>query len=553
MAKRLLCVLLSVLMVVAMLPMGVVADDADTSSWQLALLGFDGNYSGWTASSETKASTGSLKLSATVQAMMDANSIESIDSFGGFQAQIWNLSSTDEGATYDYVISVNGEELLTGSGTVEVSEYNATSITQVTSENAFSYGSHEFATDDTVTVVISNVQVASEDSGDEDDEGDVEDDETTTVTGTLTTVWSGDNGTLNFNFSDFFDSYSKGDTFLITVTMSGTTYYGGQVGANDVDGWKTLDNQFSSDDSCNATATLTVNAQYDYPYGGGNVQLYWIGDGSVDVTVTCEKVEETSTTTPTFYGKTLSLGGTIGVNFYVDFTDVDGADDYYVEFTVDGTTTEVYSSGTDANGYYKYTCSVPCWEMGTTIEAVLTNGDTVADTCTYSVETYANNMKSASTELGNLVTAMLEYGNCAATYNSKSTTVEEVAGNIKNVTADDLADYKADVADDADASMLEAYLSLYYSCDLSFELNGGYTMTIDGVEADTIENILVQDWDKTYEIVIYNGDEAVCSVTYSVLSYAYTVVANSDEYDESLVNLVKAMYLYNVAADAYIG
>lgn len=306
------------------------------------------------------------------------------------------------------------------------------------------------------------------------------------------------------------------------------------------------DTSVSSDESGTATATLDSSAIKQ-------IYIYSSSAGELEITnVTYELPSED--VLPSFYGKTLSLGGQIGVNFYVDFTDVDGADDYYVTFTVgDGTSTDVYSSGTDSNGYYKYTCSVPCWEMGTTIKAVLTNGETVADTCEYSVETYANNMQSYSTALGNLVTAMLEYGNCAATYNTQSTTVDDVAGNIEDVIADDLAEYKAVVEDEADASMLEAYLSLYYSCDLSFELTGDYTMTIDGVETDTIEDILVQNWDKTYNIVIYKDDEAVCSLTYSVLSYAYTVVANSDDYDVELVDLVKSMYLYNVAADAYNG
>ena len=54
---------------------------------------------------------------------------------------------------------------------------------------------------------------------------------------------------------------------------------------------------------------------------------------------------------------------------------------------------------------------------------------------------------------------------------------------------------------------------------------------------------------KMYTIKVSSSDGTILTLKYSALSYAYKAV--QDNTDPALVRLVKAMYLYNRAADEY--
>ena len=69
------------------------------------------------------------------------------------------------------------------------------------------------------------------------------------------------------------------------------------------------------------------------------------------------------------------------------------------------------------------------------------------------------------------------------------------------------------------------------------EKDGYYYKEITGISADKLG---------TAQSVTVDG----YTVSYSPLSYAYAVL-KSDSTDESLKNLVKALYLYEQAAEAY--
>ncbi len=83
-------------------------------------------------------------------------------------------------------------------------------------------------------------------------------------------------------------------------------------------------------------------------------------------------------------------------------------------------------------------------------------------------------------------------------------------------------------------------------------VDSAYTVYIDDVEASSLANVLVQEWDTEHAVDVKDSSgETVCSFTYSVLSYVYTVLSDTSSYDADVVSLVQAMYLYWDAAVAY--
>ncbi len=468
-------------------------------------------------------------------------------------------------------------------GTKVASKYGSTSIdcstytSELTSSNVVSFviknNTYNADEDNTIsrTWTVSSFSVtAVQETSSDDDTGDTGD--TTDYTfpiegvamgGTGSASYDSTTGTITFTSGTWTSSgwwFGSGSTVKLeslTITFAEATSHYMNVAVEYTDSTESTSVAINSGST---SVTVTPEDAYikqiyiaDSNSNGGTLKI-------ANVTYTVASDEEE--TTPTFYGKTLSLGGTIGVNFYVNFTGIDEASrtDYSVKFTVDGSEAEVAYSDASTGSYgsddiVMFTCDVNCWEMGTEITAVITDGAEDYDSCTYSVATYASNMSSSN--IADLASAMLTYGHYAYAYKGNGSEVSYTDVS-SSVTASTLEGYKASVTS-GDSSVIEASLTLDETCELSFELTEdyatGYTITIEGTKATRITDILVQDWDKTFTVVVTNDStgETVCEIEYSVLSYAYTVVNNSSDYATSLVNLVKAMYLYNAAADAYIG
>ncbi len=181
-----------------------------------------------------------------------------------------------------------------------------------------------------------------------------------------------DTTAYSFNYSDYLTDYAVGDTIVITATLESDSYYGGALGANDVTGW--LSENYSNTDNYDdtVTVTLTVSSEYAYPYGGGQVQLWWIGGTYVNVTsLTLEKVEAACThdslthveATPA----TCEGDGNTEYWYCADcdkyFSDADAT----TEITLDDTVVEATGHSYEAvvteptcteGGYTTYTCSV---------------------------------------------------------------------------------------------------------------------------------------------------------------------------------------------------
>ena len=296
-----------------------------------------------------------------------------------------------------------------------------------------------------------------------------------------------------------------------------------------------------------------------------------------------------------FTGHSLSLGGDIGVNFYIDLTD-DEVQTATVDFCwiVNGTekTHSVNIKDVEHNSCgYKASCPIAVAEMTYDITATLTvGGKTYKDT--YSAVTYANviltdsdfaeryvnaenekgkNGQERLEQLQTLVKMMLEYGTKAQIRFDRNT------DNLANGGTDFFSD---EVTLTSNADNMSEYLS---ACGLEYvgtsvvylskttlrhyykivepdlfteEIQSGITFDGTAVTYGTRNgmiyfdkiNISASNLDTAYVISINGHDYRYSALDYSALSY------NGDDksYGESIAKqLAAAVYRYNTAANAF--
>ena len=103
------------------------------------------------------------------------------------------------------------------------------------------------------------------------------------------------------------------------------------------------------------------------------------------------------------------------------------------------------------------------------------------------------------------------------------------------------------------STTLMVYFQLAEGVDVSsltFRVNG---VKVDAVEAGSyylvsIENIAAHDLDTVYTITVSDGTNTL-EATYSAMTYVYNIL--SRDRAQELKNVVAALRLYNLAADAY--
>ncbi len=114
------------------------------------------------------------------------------------------------------------------------------------------------------------------------------------------------------------------------------------------------------------------------------------------------------------------------------------------------------------------------------------------------------------------------------------------------------------------SASLPASISAYLdkACDLRIKLPAGYSVTVDGEDIEPVESgeyyiysikgILAQNYAKGYTFVVTkDGEETATDVTCSVLAYIGACLDRGVG-DANMQNLMKAMYHYYVAAEAYV-
>ncbi len=276
-----------------------------------------------------------------------------------------------------------------------------------------------------------------------------------------------------------------------------------------------------------------------------------------------------------FTGHSVTLGGDIGVNFFLNS---DVLNNYSgtktVKFTVDGkeTTVDVPATATD-NGYM-VTCNVVAAQMAHKIKAVVyVDGTALDQTDSYSVQDYAEGVykdENKPEKLRALAKAMLNYGAMAQTvfYNSlkehpalanktvgyndyEAVTAEQIGDAVKGTSADLNKVAEKLGAEYYTSSLI--YLSkntlrLYFTpaSKTVGALDGkGFSDSLSGYYYYVDhENIPAAELDEQKELKV--GDY---TFTYTALDYAKAVVNSGMGGDQK--NLAKALFLYNQAANAY--
>ncbi len=275
------------------------------------------------------------------------------------------------------------------------------------------------------------------------------------------------------------------------------------------------------------------------------------------------------------YGHSITLDGSIGVNFFVELENaLLTSDTAKMVFTVpNGKKTETQTLlvkdvvAKDSNKvvigsktYYKFKCSISAKDMASTITAQLVDGDNAGTEYKYSVKAYADYLLSHTqgnaeyAKAAPLVKAMLNYGAYAQKYFNEGTAFE-ASESVVDVTIPNTFKYNGNASlsdgvtfEGATLSLKsETTLSLYFTglpdnttfaCgdkEVKTEKNGSYVVArIRGIKAEELEN--------NFTLTFTGG-----SVTYNAMTYCYNVL-NGGSDNVKLQNVVKALYQYAEAA-----
>ena len=281
-----------------------------------------------------------------------------------------------------------------------------------------------------------------------------------------------------------------------------------------------------------------------------------------------------------FTKHSITLGGDIGVNFFLDKTAYDNfSGTKTVKFVLDNTE---YTGTVRAYDDEKYvvTCDVVAAQMAHTITATLYVDDEAVDTDEYSVQQYAETVYANPSaydsekpdELRAVAEALLHYGAMAQTVFAASleetpdhlADVNMPAADFSGATAENIAAAINGEAFDV-ATVEDALGAKFYTSSLIYlsrnTLRLYFTPTTypgeipnadayDGSLSDyyyyvDAANIPAAELDNQQTFSV-NGTE----FTFSALDYAKAVV-NSNHMSDTQKDLAKSLYLYNQAANAY--
>jgi len=286
-----------------------------------------------------------------------------------------------------------------------------------------------------------------------------------------------------------------------------------------------------------------------------------------------------STLAPEILGNSISLKGNININYYFDlpYAVLNDANAKVVFTMADGTKVEqAVSEGTKNNaGQYIFSVPVAAKEMTDEIQAEIFYGEGASvQADSYCAKTYADYVIKDETgtydAVKPLVKAMLHYGAYAQKYFGYNT--ENLANDglnipdLASVTKDTLTGYKAVGAGTVNAKFYGASLLLKSETTLRFffQVDADATLTVkheenslevkerNGLYYVDVENISAKDLGNVITLEINDGAETA-SVSASPMTYCYNILAAEEgTYENSIVDLAKALYMYYVQADAYM-
>ena len=263
-------------------------------------------------------------------------------------------------------------------------------------------------------------------------------------------------------------------------------------------------------------------------------------------------------------GYTLSLKDSINVNVYLDICDEVLADESaYMTLTHGGKTQRFDEFGEKLENGYRFTTAIAAKEMMDEIKWEFHYGEGQVLSGTYSVRQYCEDIladESQKTEMHDLAKATLNYGAYAQlqfgynTENLANAGLDAVDMSDVTLAEPQFNNGAINGAEFAGASLLlksETILRLFFEVE---DINN-FTVTYggqglepkkrDGLYYVDITGISAQRLDETVTVTV-NGTD----IQYSVMGYCYNVLMDEGA-DENLKKVVKALILYNRAADAY--
>ena len=284
------------------------------------------------------------------------------------------------------------------------------------------------------------------------------------------------------------------------------------------------------------------------------------------------------------YGYNVNLKGRIGLNVFL-FIPQRVLQDGGLTVTLNGDRYPVAEARTrQAEGLtiYQFPVDKAAKEMNDLVtvrlfagdgspETLLWRNEDVTDTgWSYCIQTYIDRSIEDDVEpmLLEVVRTMNDYGSLAQAYfHYNEANRAPVLGNPGAVTESDLQPYEAKLTPGKATGVSYAGSRLvlksgtvirhYFSIDegsvddYSFKLGSKTVTPVETEDGWMIEipDIYARYLDNMYTVTVSSSEGRVLTLKYSALSYAYKVVQNNE--DPALVELVKAMYLYNRAAKAY--
>ncbi len=254
-------------------------------------------------------------------------------------------------------------------------------------------------------------------------------------------------------------------------------------------------------------------------------------------------------------GWSVTLGESIGVNFYLNSAD------YTVNATVNGETVTPATSGEVV------TVNVAAAQMTDTIGLTVKNGEEVVHTGEYSVRQYAETILTGdyADETKQIVKEMLNYGAAAQTYFAYNTgslanagyeieTPATVPTEVPEVTAEDNLD-GIDLYGMSLVFRSKTAVRFYFTVSGSIE---DYDFKVGTAEYEAVEkdglyyveigDINPQDLSEEFTVYVNGGD---LMATYSPLNYIVRKY-NSSSSSAELIALVQALYGYHLEAIAYV-
>jgi hypothetical protein len=249
----------------------------------------------------------------------------------------------------------------------------------------------------------------------------------------------------------------------------------------------------------------------------------------------------------------------------------------YMQFTMaDGTIIQIPVSESidgDYQGetYYMFSCTVDAKEMTDDVLCQFFYNGGSTEPFTYSVQTYAKRILENSTNdnMKALLRAMLNYGAASQTHFGYRT--DDLANDgleapdYSGVTIEGfkaVAGQGTELAKFYSASLIlksETTLRFFFQVDSSAAFTATYNgQTLEvkqrsGLYYVDVVGIAAKDLDENVTITISDGTNTT-DVSFNPMSYCQGVLNDTTgSFGADMKNLVRALYLYNQAANAYFG